>query len=63
MQMRLYLQVTSLRGMNLLASQLVSYQDFKTVFDEVHTLLGKSWGLSKDQRVSSWPLHANFISD
>ncbi|KAI0727014.1 hypothetical protein C8Q72DRAFT_796256 [Fomitopsis betulina] len=50
MQMRLYLQVTSLRGMKLLASQLVSYQDFKTVFDEVHTLLGKSWGLSKDQR-------------
>ncbi|KAH9935415.1 uncharacterized protein B0H18DRAFT_950970 [Fomitopsis serialis] len=50
MQMRLYLQATTLHSMNLLASQLVSYQEYRAVMQEVQAMLGANWGVSEDQK-------------
>jgi len=50
MQMRLYLQATTLHSTNLLASQLVSYQEYRAVMQEVQAMLGANWGVSEDQK-------------
>jgi len=52
MRMRLYQQATTMKTLNIVASQNMHYNEYKSIFHEVQEALGKKWRVSEDQKTT-----------